>query len=241
MKKKNVLTMALSVSLVGVIAVGGTLAYLSSTTDPVTNTFTFDDSIEIELKEHNLTQLDSVTNDWKFGTGYDKWDDKYGDKENEYYWVNGNTYSDVVPGQELKKDPTVKFVSVPKNGANLYVSVSGVDDWFSTDMDIRTGTNTDGVWVKIADIDGEAVTPNTVDGIYKYVESASGALAVIDKEDEAYVKVFDEVTVNSTLTNTGSLDDKNIVIEAYSVQATGNLGVTETRDQLAINALKDVD
>lgn len=40
MKKKNILYMALSLVLVAVVAVGGTLAYFSDTTDVMENTFT---------------------------------------------------------------------------------------------------------------------------------------------------------------------------------------------------------
>ena len=40
MKKKNVLMTALSLTLVGVIAAGSTLAYLTSQSDTLTNTFT---------------------------------------------------------------------------------------------------------------------------------------------------------------------------------------------------------
>lgn len=40
MKKKSILTMALSLALVGSISVGATLAYLTSTASAVTNTFT---------------------------------------------------------------------------------------------------------------------------------------------------------------------------------------------------------
>ena len=47
MKKKNVLMMALSLCLVAVIAVGGTLAYLSDTDGAVTNTFQFAAGIDV--------------------------------------------------------------------------------------------------------------------------------------------------------------------------------------------------
>ena len=51
MKKKNFLTILLSLALVAVIGVGATLAYLTDNTQTVNNKFTFDD-IEITLKEN---------------------------------------------------------------------------------------------------------------------------------------------------------------------------------------------
>ena len=67
MKKKNVLMMALSLCMVAVIAVGGTLAYLTASDGALTNTFTFADNIKVDLFEtindkteqsgHNYTNL----------------------------------------------------------------------------------------------------------------------------------------------------------------------------------------
>lgn len=101
MKKKNVLMMALSLCLVAVVAIGGTLAYLTAAPDQVTNTFTFvqggDDPeapgvINVKLTESNpnedkeLMGVASATQNKSDG-GYD--------------------YVDVVPNQVLPKDPTV--------------------------------------------------------------------------------------------------------------------------------------
>lgn len=216
MKKKNVLTMALSVSLVGVIAVGGTLAYLSSTTGPVTNTFTFDDSIQIDLKEHPKAAWEG--SDWK-DTDWD-------------HMVTGNSYTDILPNDVLHKDPTVKFVTVPKNGANLYVSVNGLSDNLVADIDVTLGTE-DGGWKKIANIDGSTPVDGSQNGIYAYMASGS-AYAVVSAKD-TLVPVFTTVTVGDV---NQKLLDTSVVIEAYSVQATGDLGVDDTRDELAIKALQ---
>lgn len=84
MKKKNLLMMALSLCLVAVVAVGGTLAYLSDSSASVTNTFTFG-TIDVTLSE-----------DQPLATG------------NETITVNednGYSYANVVPGQTLNKAP----------------------------------------------------------------------------------------------------------------------------------------
>lgn len=84
MKKKNLLMMALSLCLVAVVAVGGTLAYLSDSSDSVTNTFSFG-TIDVTLSEDqpDVTGNETIT-------------------VNE---DNGYSYANVVPGQTLNKAP----------------------------------------------------------------------------------------------------------------------------------------
>lgn len=237
MQKKNVLTMALSVSLVGVIAVGGTLAYLSDQTTEVTNTFTFDDSISIDLKEHDQT----LWNDTGWTGTTEQWDDKYeveggGQKP---IWVNANTYDNVVPGQTIHKDPTVKMISVPESGANLYVSVSGLNSDLTSDMDIWTGVDQNGGWKKIADMDGSAAPfDDSANGVYVYVDQNGEPVEITSAQA---ITVFNTVTVNSELAVLPE-EDTDVIIKAYSVQATGDLGKDQegeplVRDDLAIAAL----
>ena len=85
MKKRNVMTMALSLAMVGVIGVGSTLAYLSDTDNKVTNTFKFASDIEVELWEEQPTPVldESIS----------------GGKE------TGWNYTNVTPGQTLNKAP----------------------------------------------------------------------------------------------------------------------------------------
>ena len=128
MKKKNVLMMALSLCLVAVVAIGGTLAYLTAAPAQVTNTFTFveaggdDDApgvinVKIEESDPNGDELMGVASATQNATdgGYD--------------------YVDVVPNQELPKDPTVSvktkvdswvFVKV-EEGDYVKVVENGID------------------------------------------------------------------------------------------------------------------
>ena len=58
MKKKNLITAVASVAMVGVIAVGSTLAYLTANDGKLTNTFDFvDNGIAIDLWETNGDQV----------------------------------------------------------------------------------------------------------------------------------------------------------------------------------------
>lgn len=78
-KKKLGMTIG-SLALVGAIAVGGTLAYLTDQTDNVKNTFTIDSNLDITLNELSV---------------------------NHNSRTDANEYEDVIPNVPLFKDPTV--------------------------------------------------------------------------------------------------------------------------------------
>lgn len=117
MKKKNVLLMALSMVLVAVISIGGTLAYLAASDGAVTNTFTFASNLSVDLYE--------TINDEKVQTSYD--------------------FEDVVPGTPVDKDAnfnmtnasvkSVVFVKIEaedrsagdKTGVDMILDMTGTD------------------------------------------------------------------------------------------------------------------
>lgn len=123
MKKKNVLMMALSLCLVAVVAIGGTLAYLTATPDEVTNTFTF---VEGDGDGNVITV--AVTEEEPVVTGGVSVD---GDS------ANGWDYTNVVPGQELNKKPVISATAyVP---SYVFVRVTA-GEWVSV---VETSKNPD--------------------------------------------------------------------------------------------------
>lgn len=101
MKRKNMAAMVTSIALVGVVAVGGTLALLSQSSNNVTNTFTVGEgykTYDVILNEAKITKDTSAAN---FG-GYVETGDE-GDR------VDANTYADLVEGTTLAKDPRFKI------------------------------------------------------------------------------------------------------------------------------------
>lgn len=80
MKKKNLLMMALSLCMVAVIAVGGTLAYLTASDGALKNTFTFANNISVDLYE----TIGGVTEQ------------------------SGHDFTNVVPGVAIDKDVNFK-------------------------------------------------------------------------------------------------------------------------------------
>ena len=116
MKKRNLLVAALSLCLVAIIAVGGTLAYFTDQTNTVTNTFTSGE-VDIVLWESssgedgNPEVLDPTTIGGVDGRTY-----------------TGINFTGIIPGDKLYKSPTV---SVSDTSVNSYVAmrlwVTGVD------------------------------------------------------------------------------------------------------------------
>ena len=105
------LTLALAFVLVAALAIGGTVAYLTATTDDVVNTFTVG-NVALTLDEKDVTNPDGPR-------------------------VKANSYK-LIPGSEYEKDPTVHvtagseacyvFVKV-ENGLGTSEKASGTDGY----------------------------------------------------------------------------------------------------------------
>lgn len=120
MKKKNFLTILLSLALVAVIGVGATLAYLTDNTQTVNNKFAFDD-IEITLKENASVPA---------GQSYlirENKDNTVADTTPIEDSDVGVVYSDILPGATVEKNP---YITVSESNAHAYVYayVTGVAD-----------------------------------------------------------------------------------------------------------------
>lgn len=126
-KKKLGMTIG-SLALVGAIAVGGTLAYLSDISDQVNNTFTMSDNVRIYLDEQNTDGTDSKRD-------------------------QSNQYKNIVPDVVYDKDPTLTlfntdleqyaFMGIKNTTHEKVVPMNG-------DTDGLNLTN----WEKVATVDG---------------------------------------------------------------------------------------
>ena len=89
MKKRNILTVALSLSLVGVIAVGGTLAYFTDQAETKVNAFT---TGKVDIVLHDTSpEMDGMVSGTEKPEG-------------------GIEYDNIVPGDELSKDVSVSVI-----------------------------------------------------------------------------------------------------------------------------------
>lgn len=121
--KKKTLTIAIALVLVVALAVGATWAYLTSTTDTITNTFVagklFDQGGGIKLQERVVTQKNDGT---------------YVIAEDAAWQDTGINYV-VQPGVDLPKQPAVKVAGLTAK-AYLFVGVKGeTKDGFTWSVD----------------------------------------------------------------------------------------------------------
>ena len=138
MKKKFAL-MATSLVLVAALAVGGTLAYLTSQ-DTVTNTFTVG-NVTITLDEADVnpdgTPIQNATR------------------------VDANEYK-LIPGHQYTKDPTI-HVSQGSEPCYLFVKVeNGISDIEASESTIASQMSTNG-WVALSDESNIYYYSGTVD------------------------------------------------------------------------------
>lgn len=139
--KKKTLAVALAFVLVIAMSVAGTFAYLTATTNAVTNTFTVasltGEDGSLTLQEHEAEKKNDGT--YQLGTKL----------------VTSNEYANILPGVALPKDPFVSADIGEGVSAYLYIEVvdtlnSGLtygitDDW--TKLEGVTGKNGGQIYV----------------------------------------------------------------------------------------------
>lgn len=215
--KVKALLMACCAVLLVFASVLGTLAYLTDTTEQVTNTFTVG-KVDIKLTEANVN-TDGVAIDGRNETGM--------------------TDVKLIPGRTIDKDPTV---SVKKGSENCYVrmlvTVDGLEalkaafpqqkyaDWYLTDgtfllqnlvMDSQNASTWNTQWECIK------VTNNTYEFRYADIVDTDD---FSDTDNDEFVELpalFKNVTVPGAMTNEeyANLQDVKIIIEAHAIQSEG--------------------
>lgn len=194
--KKKIVALALVFCLSLAIGVGGTLAYLTSTTGPVTNTFTVG-SVSASLNEAKV--------------------DLYGNPVKDAARVVENTYK-LIPGHTYVKDPTVHIEAGSEN-CYLFVKVENgiiaIEDSTST---VASQMATKG-WTQLTDAEGKPV-----DNIFVYTGSDSTRKVVTPSATAGVdLVVFESFKVKSTATSTdlNGLQQATITVKAFAVQANG--------------------
>ena len=209
MKKKSLITMLVALSLVAVVGIGATLAYLSDSTQTLDNTFTVGADIDISLVEHegNVSGNEITT---------------------------GKAFTDLQPGDVLYKDPTVT-VSANSTACRVFMKVTGIDALEAIDTN-GTVAGTDysvtgftANWVKVANPDKSIPADlNKKDGIYQYVGIKADANDIVIKAalNTVLEPLFTNVTYSTdALSTEGST--KEIKISACAIQAD-NLDVAQS-------------
>ena len=120
MSKKS-LALLLAVALLIGGAVGGTIAWLTDTTEEVTNTFSVG-NIDIELWEHELKNGALLNTGCPTNT-----------QESEHHEVSNNAYK-IIPGTEQPKDPFVR-VKADSEDCYIFIQVQEVNNVAATNGD----------------------------------------------------------------------------------------------------------
>ncbi len=212
MKKNKIVMSVISGLLVAAVAVGGTLAYLSDTSNQVTNTFNVGTGY-IDDDVHQGLWLDEVDITKDDGSRTEK----------------GNDYLDLLPGDEVEKDPTFH---ITKGSVESYViaRVTGVQDamaagYIFKDADGEVGFND--VWVKVADLNGSTVDPTFggADGYYIYCGEDGAPITVDASKAEAdvnLVPMFNTVELNGDITDLAAVAEQTVKVQGVAVQADNN-------------------
>ncbi len=193
-KVKKPLLIVVAMALVCVVAIAGTLAYLTAQTSAVTNTFTA--AGLIENTDFKLTESKANESE-EDGVGHYVLD--------EDDQVVGNNYT-VVPGVDLPKDPRVTITG-GKLEQNAYLFIEVVD---STPATLTYDITSD--WIEITDAVG-----NNGGQIYAYNSEVSPAAA-----DQVFFIIEDNtVVVDGEYAAPADNASEQLVFYAYLAQSAG--------------------
>lgn len=216
MKRKRAGLAITGLLVVAIIAVGATLALLSTTTGTKTNAFSSNRNISIQLREN---EWDGYT--FEDGAG----DSTTGLEENPNYTGNKedlgvNQAKAYLPGQSIPKNPTVKNNNTNGNGVETRVALKVTYFIGEQQVTYETFKNkllaTDGIkfndqWKQINGNEND----NMAD-IYLYQD----VLGLEDINNKT-TPLFSTVPINKNLQpgEDGELPNFNIKVQAYAIQA----------------------
>ena len=198
-KAKKILVMVAALALTAALAIGGTLAYLTSTTEVVQNTFTVG-KVKISLDETDV--------------------DLYGVKDGETR-VLKNEYK-LMPGHEYIKDP---MVTVKADSEESYVRMlltincqAVLDEIFAPGValdSILTGYDAS-KWV----LEGATENGDSKTYEFRYYETVE---TVDDTEDLPLEPLFTKIEMPGDITNEelAKLEDLQLDVIAHAIQADG--------------------
>ncbi len=199
MKNKKLVVTLGAVALIAAIGVGSTFAYLTATTDTVTNTFTIGE-VTFTTPDPDPNDPDSSINSGLVESAVERDETgAYVDADGDDTWtVTGNDYTDVLPGEVIYKDPTVLGLTEDSVDAYVFVTVAGEDESLSV-------TEYSSEWTELGKTDdGKTV-------LYRVYDSADAK--------KTPSTIFSSVTVSTDADEDTEFTD--IVINAYAIQMAG--------------------
>lgn len=237
MKRKNIAAMITSIALVGAVAVGGTLALLTSQTEDLTNTFTVGAgyaNTKFALQEDVVAQTPNDVYDEdnvKIATAGD-YIAKTGEDGQVTVTENDQSYANVIPGSSLHKNPFFSLAlkedasegaSVPESWIVARVSVEDLTDLNNkgvTFSEVLSGDmwyqvkKTDNTWEIVMDKEKpETPAVVTADTYNNHVNSVDGYLyfvySVSLSNGAKTASLFDTLAVDADTTKVNAEDWTN--------------------------------
>jgi len=192
MNKKKVMIAAIVLALV--LSIGGILAFFTDQ-ETATNVFTIG-NVDITLTEPNWVTTDS-------------------DNDNVPDAAQGR-----MPGQTVAKNPTI--TNTGDNNAYVFMEVISpcTEDSPAKEIFLYTSAINSGWYLMTASPACDSTT-HTITRVYAYGDSSTGMTSVAKN---GTATLFNSVTVNDQLTGDtaeGLTGNKNIVVNAYAIQADG--------------------
>ena len=242
MKKRKLMMTIMSLALVLVVAVGGTLAYLSDQSNQVTNTFNVGSGYE---EEENPDDPDNPhTGLWLDETAKPESGNPLEPSEDNRT-ETGVAYEEMMPGSVVAKDPTF-HLTAGSTDSYVFAYVTGLDDIVSKDFLITdskketepTLSVLNSSWIKVKGVEGK------LDGLYVWGslneddEVVGTILQGGRSTDQLFGYVWYKSSVNSTKHDQNyaeqqSDEDKilsRIEIKGVAVQ-TANLTVAQAQTE----------
>lgn len=220
MTKKNILTAAVSLSLVACLSIGATLAYFTDKTDVQTNTFKAG-NVDVTL----IDQFDKTTT-----------------PKGSYVFDNhgvqtGIEYTNVVPGDVLDKDVSLMVRNGSAN-AHLAILVTvdntkniNSDDVYDMVDEAVLRLNNGAMWQE-----GKTVT--TTDGVtgklYVYNPNYTGADWTKGVPANTVVNLFSDIEIPAEWGNAYANAEFDIKVRGYAIQAE-HLDVTDLENAITNN------
>lgn len=228
MKKNKIVMSVISGLLVAAVAVGGTLAYLSDTSNQVTNTFNVGSGYEWdEDHEHQGLWLDETANP---APGENPVVISETDRTE-----TGVDYTEMYPGTVVAKDPTFHLTE-GSTDSYVFARVTGADAMIAAgyvisdidlgDFDVEpTSSVNEMAWEKVADDDD--ANDAGFDGIYRYRTTVKGG--------EDLISLFNSVKLSKDVDNDefdailpSSMDIQGVAIQTANLTADEALTEAQT-------------
>ena len=205
MKRKNMISMVTSLALVGVVAVGGTLALLSTQSNDVSNTFTVGSGYHTDHQD--LTLDEAPVKQVTTGTGIGNYVEDTGDRREK------NEYNNLVENAFLAKDPQFHIADDCEVATSWVVAkVSGFNsEEGKTTLkftDVTDETVADGAWFKVTksgttyNYDPVSAS-NMGNGIYIYNKGLAAGQSTADLFQQLQVDTFVAGQNPTTITVSG--------------------------------------